>query len=246
MRARSRSRSRAGMAGRRSAPPGSAGLRAAPPGSAAAAPRRRAQRAAAQRRPRPDDADGHRTTDLAARRPPPRQSSSRPISSAWSSPAPDSCSCSCSCSETAVAAEVSRRSHRGMSTPAQMATIATYRIALLNSLPSAPRVADRRRRCQLRPRPNADALPSSSGPHVTQRNSSDGCRRAPRPVCRHIRRAVPTDGPGTRRPGAAGSSRTISPRWTVTPAGCSATAASARAALPRRSARNTCGPATPR
>jgi hypothetical protein len=44
--------------------------------------------------------------------------------------------------EAATVAEESRRSHRGMSTPAQMATIATYRIALLNDPPLGATGAD--------------------------------------------------------------------------------------------------------
>jgi hypothetical protein len=42
----------------------------------------------------------------------------------------------------ATVAEESRRSHRGMSTPAQMATIATYKIALLNKPPLGATGAD--------------------------------------------------------------------------------------------------------
>lgn len=42
----------------------------------------------------------------------------------------------------AAVAEESRRSQRGMSTPAQMTTIATYRIALLNNPPLAELIAE--------------------------------------------------------------------------------------------------------
>jgi hypothetical protein len=70
--------------------------------------------------------------------------------------------------------EESRRSQRGMSTPAQMATIATYKIALLNNPPLAEpsgrsraagqnRVAGRSGRC-------GHTAPAER-PYVTQSNS---------------------------------------------------------------------------
>ncbi len=140
----------------------------------------------------------------------------------------------------AAVSEESRRSQRGMSTPAQMTTIATYRIALLNNPPLAER-AGSRARCHRHSAPVAPA-------YVTQSNSWRNHTRAPHPVCREKarKRDSETARKKEREQRESEKANNLRRALTVTPGPCSATAASAPAAIPRPSARNKRGLARPR
>ena len=99
-------------------------------------------------------------------------------------------------------AEESRRSHRGMSTPAQMATMATYSIALLNgpplgvAAPGGPAADSTGLGCR--------HTAKTERAHVTQSNSWRRFKRVPGTVCRNI-------GPKTVGP------KTIGPKTAVSP-----------------------------